>query len=301
MNKNTAAVLLTAIVAMWGLSFSLTKPLLGSLGVFNFLMFRFLIGGSVLGIFALVRGNLKVNKSMVMDGVIAGVLLFAVFGLHTLGLKYTTISKNAFIVGGGVLFIPFVKLLFFKEKQTLSTWTQMALATASLALITLVDTTGGLNFGDLVSIAGTILLAFYTIFVEKRIHKHKATPFTVVQLLTVGLLSTAGMLAFEVPNFDLSLAGWGSVLVMGVFLTGLAYVVLNVCQGHLSALKVTVLYTLEPFFAALFGWLLLSEHISGNIALGGVLIFMSMMAPTAMDYLATRNKKTSKRPQVSSY
>ncbi len=283
MKKNLASFSLIFAVMLWGLSFSLTKPLLSYMGIFNFLAYRFVIGGLVLVLYLLIRRNFKHTGPMVRDAATAGALFFVVFSMHTLGLKHTSIAKNAFIVGSAAIFIPFVKMLLYKEKQSLSTWLQVAFATTGLGLITLTGPSGSFNFGDMVTLGGTILFAYYTIFIEERINNHDTISFTAVQLLTVGGLSLLAMMVFESPVLPQTNIHMVNILVMGVFLTGLAYIVSNQAQTIISALSVTIIYTLEPFFAALFAWFLLSEPLTNSTLIGAVLIFTSMVLPTFME------------------
>tara|TARA_Y100000588_G_C14157292_1_gene883229 strand:- start:191 stop:997 length:807 start_codon:yes stop_codon:yes gene_type:complete len=253
------------------------------MGIFNFLAYRFVIGGLVLVLYLLIRRNFKHTGPMVRDAATAGALFFVVFSMHTLGLKHTSIAKNAFIVGSAAIFIPFVKMLLYKEKQSLSTWLQVAFATTGLGLITLTGPSGSFNFGDMVTLGGTILFAYYTIFIEERINNHDTISFTAVQLLTVGGLSLLAMMVFESPVLPQTNIHMVNILVMGVFLTGLAYIVSNQAQTIISALSVTIIYTLEPFFAALFAWFLLSEPLTNSTLIGAVLIFTSMVLPTFME------------------
>ncbi len=280
MKKNWPTFALISVVVLWGLSFSMTKPLLDYMGVFTFLTYRFLIGGISLLAFLLVTRRFTMNKRLLSEGVLAGLLLFSAFVLHTLGLKYTSISKNAFIVGSSVIFIPLIKIIAYKIKQGLSQWLQVLLAAGGLALITLNGPGGSINFGDTVSLAGTLIFAYYTLFIETKIKNHRPLVFTAVQLLVVGLLSFTFMTLFETPVVPHSSFDLISILLMGIILTGFAYVVANICQGKLSALHVTIIYTLEPLFASIFGWVLLSEYISANTYIGAVLILMSMLIPS---------------------
>lgn len=280
MKKNWPTFALISVVVLWGLSFSMTKPLLDYMGVFTFLTYRFLIGGISLLAFLLVTRRFTMNKRLLTEGILAGLLLFSAFVLHTLGLKYTSISKNAFIVGSSVIFIPLIKIIAYKIKQGLSQWLQVLLAAGGLALITLNGPGGSINFGDTVSLAGTLIFAYYTLFIETKIKNHRPLVFTAVQLLVVGLLSFGFMTLFETPVVPYSSFDLISILLMGIILTGFAYVVANICQGKLSALHVTIIYTLEPLFASIFGWVLLSEYISANTYIGAVLILMSMLIPS---------------------
>lgn len=292
MKKNLASVSMTFVVLLWGLSFSLTKPLLSYMGIFNFLSYRFVIGGIVLVLSLIFRSRFSknresiislFNKDMIQDGIRTGILFFLAFSLQTLGLKHTTIAKNAFIVGSTVIFIPFVKILIFKTKQSSSIWLQVIFSATGLAFITLSGPSGAMNFGDIVTMMGTVIFAYYTVLIEQKISKYRILPFTAVQLLTVGSLSLIAMMLFETPTLPQTSGHLISVIVMGIFLTGFAYIVSNICQGIISALSVTIIYTLEPFFAAIFGLVLLSEAITSNTLVGAALILVSMLIPSILD------------------
>ena len=104
--KKYAEFGLILIVALWGLSFSLTKPLLSKVGVFNFLAYRFLLGGLMLTVILLVTKRMRVSRELFKSALVSGTLLFLAFYGHIEGLKHTTVAKNAFIVGSSVIFIP---------------------------------------------------------------------------------------------------------------------------------------------------------------------------------------------------
>lgn len=287
MKKLTAELSLILIVALWGLSFSLTKPLLSKLGVFNFLTYRFLIGGLMLMFILFVTKNLKLNKALVKSGMVSGILLFLAFYGHMEGLKHTSIAKNAFIVGSSVVFIPIFLYIFYKVKASSMILAQTIIAIAGLALITLVNI-DGINRGDIVTLLGTILYAAYTILVEKSVRKYRTDVFTAAQLTTVGILSLIATLAFETPTAAFTISEWTSLIFMAVVLTGFFYYLLNTIQSVLSASNVTLIFTLEPFFATLFGWLFLKELVGSNVIVGGGLIIISVALPYVVKLLTKK-------------
>lgn len=284
MKKTSAEISLIIIVALWGLSFSLTKPLLSKLGVFNFLTYRFLIGGLVLTGLLMVTKRLKLNKALIKSGMASGILLFLAFYGHIEGLKYTSVAKNAFIVGSSVIFIPVLLLILYKKKSDKLTLIQTLVAIGGLALITLVNVSA-INRGDIITLIGTLMYALYTILVEKSVRKHNTESFTAVQLTTVGILSLIATLMFETPQFDFTFSEWSSLLFMAFVLTAFFYFMLNHIQSILSASNVTLIFTLEPFFATLFGWIFLKEIVGMNVIIGGLLIVVSVMLPYILKWI----------------
>ena len=286
MKKSYAEISLIIIVALWGLSFSLTKPLLSKVGVFNFLTYRFLIGGLMLVLILAVTKNLKFNKSLVKSGIVSGVLLFIAFYGHMEGLKHTTVAKNAFIVGSSVIFIPILIYLLQKKKSSYMTLLQTTLAVLGLAMITLVSMSV-VNKGDIITLFGTAIYALYTIKVEKSVREHRTDVFTAVQLTTVGILSLVATLLFETPTMDFTPNEWLSIAFLSIVLTGFFYYLLNNIQSVLSASNVTLIFTFEPFFATLFGWMFLKEAVGINVFIGGALIILSVLLP----YIKSKSRK----------
>lgn len=288
MKKIHSELLLVFIIALWGLSFSLTKPLLYKVGVFNFLAYRFVIGGFLLAFILIITKKFKVTKPLLKSGITSGVLLFLAFYCHIAGLKYTTIAKNSFIVGSSVIFIPIILLLVHKKKSDMQVILQTILAVIGLGLITLVSSSGAFNMGDFITLIGTVLYAFYTIVVEKSVRKYSTNVFTTIQLSTVGILSLIATLLFEEITFTFTVSEWFSIGFLSIVLTGIAYYILNSIQKKLSASNVTLIFTLEPFFATLFGWLFLKESVGPNILIGGGLIIFSMMLPYISQFMSVK-------------
>ena len=50
-----------------------------------------------------------------------------------------------------------------------------------------------------------------------------------------------------------------------------------VAQRHVSAEKAAVIYAMEPVFAALFGWLWLSEMLTQRAAVGALIVVFAVV------------------------
>ena len=84
-------------------------------------------------------------------GAILGVCLFLGFFLQTLGLNYTTPSKNAFITSVNVVIVPFIGLLLYKRKIDKFGMASSFMAIIGIAVLSLsADFT--VNLGDVLYI-----------------------------------------------------------------------------------------------------------------------------------------------------
>ncbi|MBF8983159.1 DMT family transporter [Lutibacter sp. B2] len=279
MKRWKAEFIMILIMAFWGLSFSLTKPILKDIEIFNFMALRFLIGGGIVAIILFLLGHLKITREQLFGGIITGTVLFCAFTFHTIGLKYTSVAKNAFIVGSSVIFVPFIATYIRKEKQSKLTWVGTYMAMLGLALVTLEGQQGGINFGDLMTLVGSIILAYYILLVEEYVKKYDAKVIATIQISVVGILSLIVSLMIETPTISMSSEAWKGMLFLGVVCTALAYLVSNITQKYIPATNMALICTLEPIFAALFGWMFLSEIIGLQAVIGGSIIMISVVMP----------------------
>lgn len=283
--KHTLAELMLLIsVAFWGSSFALTKPLLDSMGVFTFMASRFVVGGVILVLALLILGKFKPDKQQIKGGIITGGLLFLAFIFHTYGLKYTTVAKNAFIVGSNVIFVPIILTLIMKKTQSKIVWISTFIALIGLALITLDGAQGGLNIGDLITVIGTIIVAFYILRVEAYVKEGNPLNIATIQVLTVGLLSLIPAFILETPIADLSIQALTplmirNLLILSIGCTSIAYLLANYAQSIVSASRTALLYVFEPLFGAFLGWLLLGEVVGIQGIIGALLITFATIMP----------------------
>src|SRR6516164_8934110 len=91
--KADLALLVNTII--WGATFTTVKNALDDASPVLFVAVRFSLAATVL---ALIYSR-KLDRRMLGPGVAAGTLLFTGYAFQTVGLRYTTPSKSAFITG----------------------------------------------------------------------------------------------------------------------------------------------------------------------------------------------------------
>ncbi|MHB1685945.1 MAG: DMT family transporter [Ignavibacteriaceae bacterium] len=70
----------------------------------------------------------------------------------------------------------------------------------------------------------------------------------------------------------LSVMGWISIFFLGIFCSGIAYVLWAKSLKEIDATKVGVFLYFEPFVTVFSAWLILSESITMMIVLSGLII-----------------------------
>ncbi|MCX8010528.1 MAG: DMT family transporter, partial [Ignavibacteria bacterium] len=71
---------------------------------------------------------------------------------------------------------------------------------------------------------------------------------------------------------QLSKVGWISILFLGIFCSGVAYVLWAQSLKAMDSAKVGAFLYIEPFVTVITAWILLSEHITTLIIASGLII-----------------------------
>lgn len=282
------ALLFNTII--WGGTFALIKNAFTDISPTLFLGIRF--GLATLLILPFIYGRLKlINKQTLLAGSILGFFYFSGFAAQTIGLNLTTATKSGFITGTFVIFIPILQLIIERRKPK---W--FNLVSVVLVLIGLVMLSSGgdnildffkqlgsdFNLGDLLTLICAILFAFQVVYVDVFTKKYDYLPMVFVQLLITGLGGFILSFIFSVTYLEpikFSLTGnlIYAVLYTSIFASILATVIQLKFQKIVSPTKAGIIYSVEPIFAAVFAYFLLSEKISNFGLVGCILIFLGLI------------------------
>ena len=110
---------LILVTVIWGGGFVASDMALESMKPFQIMMVRFLVASVLMGMLDL--GNRKKAEQVtkragaIKAGILMGIALFMGFSLQTIGLQYTTPSKNAFLTALNVVIVPFIAFLIEEE------------------------------------------------------------------------------------------------------------------------------------------------------------------------------------------
>lgn len=275
--KSDALLVITA--AVWGFAFVAQRVGMEHLGPFTFNGIRFLLGAfSLIPLLLLNRKRKKKNFTvgMVGAGIICGVILFCGSSLQQVGLLYTTAGKAGFITGVYVILVPFLNLFFQQERITPVIWTGAILALAGIFLLS-VKHDFSMGLGDLLVLACAFGFAGHLLMVGYFAGRFSSISLSFVQFLVCGVLSlvVAGFSETATPAhvkaalIPLCYGGFMSV--------GVAYSLQVYAQKQTPASHAAIIFSLESVFAALGGWLLLDEVLSGRGILGCVLILAGIV------------------------
>jgi drug/metabolite transporter (DMT)-like permease len=249
--------------AVWGSAFPATKYLQDAgLSVGTILSLRFSIGAVALLALALMF-KAPWRKQDLRDGLLAGLVLFALFWLQTDGLRFTTTTKNAFITGLYVIFTPMVALTIGDRFRPIH---GLAVLVALAGLMGLVfkpgEQFGGWNRGDTETLLNAVLVGVHIVLMGHFTRRANPWVLAFTQVALVALLALGAAACFPATGFQgaqgLGKPGtWVALLWLGLLATTLAFWIQCHFQSRLGATETGVLFSLEPLWATLLavsGW-----------------------------------------------
>lgn len=279
--RNMAAradLLLLFVTLIWGSSFVIVKGSLASISPVLFIALRFLLASLVLAVL-LPRAVLGLSRRALLRGAIVGFFLFSGFVFQTLGLKYTTPSKSAFITGFSVLLVPAFGLLFFRIVPQTSAVIGAVMAFVGLVLLTLPSglILDRVNRGDILTFLCAVSFAFHILSIDRLTRSTGYVELAVTQVFTAAALSLLSVFSIEDCFMDLSPALALSVIAMGVFATALAFYVQSWAQQYTTATRAALIFSMEPIFALVFSYIFYGERLLPRELAGGLLIVLGVI------------------------
>ena len=239
-----------------------------------FVIMRFALAAAVMVPF--IGLGQRFTRAELGAGALLTLLLSSGFATQAVGLVYTTPARSAFIVALSSVIAPVVALVALRQRQRLSVFLALAVATAGLYFLTAPDT-GGLNRGDLWTLVTAIVFGAQIVAVAE-----VAGRFAAARLVWLQLAGTAVLLAPVAFLLERARVTWsfplvGALLYTAVFATALAFVWQMHAQRRMSSARAALIFCFEPIFAALASWLWFGETLTSSQWLGGALILAGML------------------------
>jgi drug/metabolite transporter (DMT)-like permease len=263
------------VAAIWGSTFVVVKNAISDMPPFTFLAIRFAIAGLSLAFF---RRNLNVwkNKILWKKGILIGFFLFLGYAFQTIGLQFTSAAKTGFITGLYVIIVPLIVALADKKIPTKLTTFGIIIATFGLGLLSL----DGLSIakGDFLILMCSFAFAIHIYAIDQMGKEEDTIAITVIQLLTVSVLSIFSMFLFE-PSSSIT---WSSNVFWGLALTAIpatsiAFLFQNKFQKYTTPTHTALIFASEPVFSYIFAFILVGEVLTAKYTIGAFLILLGII------------------------
>ncbi len=277
-------LLITSVV--WGAAFVAQSVGMEHVGPMEFVAYRFLMASALFLPVVLYRiqkvKGIRISDDMVLgsgelirrsfkSGLKIGVILFGGITLQQVGIQYTTVGKAGFITTLYIIIVPFLGLFFGKTLKSRDI-TAAILALIGMFLLSVhEDFTVGV--GDILMAVSAVVFSFQILAVDKTAKNTDSIIMAAAQYLIVGLLALIGTLIFETPNISGFLDALIPIAYAAILSTCICYTFQIIGQKYVEPNTASMVMSLESVFAALFGFLLLGQKLTGREMIGCAVVF----------------------------
>ena len=284
-NQLKGTLSLFGATIIWGSAFIAQSMGMDLIGPFTFQFFRcgaavvflilvcFLKDVRIGGVREFAAGWKK--KRLWKAGFICGCALFVSASLQQIGLVYTDAGKAGFITAMYIVLVP-VLGLFLKRIPPRSTLFSLVLAVAGLYLLSCVGVTT-INKGDLFIIGSAFAYAVQITCIDHFAGDCDGLRLNCIQGLVVTVISIPFMFGLETIDMSNIIACAMPIGYAGILSMGVAYTLQIMGQRHVEPTTASLIMSLESVIAALCGWLLLHERMTGSELLGCCLVFSAVL------------------------
>src|SRR5690625_4203006 len=282
-------LILTAII--WGSGFAATAIAIEYYSPYQTMFVRFLVGALILCII-FPKQLLKMNTTVLINGLILGTILYLAFALQTVGLQFTTPSKNAFLTAVNVVIVPLLGFLIYKKRLNRFEVIGSVLAITGVGTMSL-QLTGVINIGDLLTLFCAFAFALHIIYTATYVKDEDPILLTLIQLLTAAVIGMVVLLLKSEMAMPLSGQALLPVIYLGIFSTTIAYLLQTIAQKNVAETKAAIILSTEAFWGMLFSVVLLGELITLRMAIGAGLILLAIfVTETKLSFITRRQLRS---------
>lgn len=275
--QKRADLLFLLITGFWGASYYLTDLCMKEMPPMFLNAFRFISAFLVLGVF-FFKKIVKINLITIKYSILIGLALTGTYIFYAYGISRTSLSNAAFICALPVVFTPLLEFIFKGIKPSQKLFACLVLCVFGLALLTLSDNLKP-EIGDIICLGVPLCYAIDLILTEKAVNTEgvDALNMGVFELAFVGIVTLILSFFIEEPRLPQSKSVWVAALFLGLFCTGIAFVVQAIQQKYTTASHVGLIFTLEPVFASIIAFIFANEVLRARSYVGMVLMIISLI------------------------
>lgn len=291
-NIKGSLILITAAL-IWGLAFVAQNEAADLVPPFIFNALRSIIGAAVLYLFYLFinRKNKTpffpkdkaTKKIYYKTAIICGSFLaisvnFQQFGIAFYPQGVANEARAGFITALYVILVP-VFSMFIGKRPNLFIWLGVFIALIGIYMLCFSNNVGGIYLGDLFVLACAVCFSLHIMSVDKFVSYTGGIKLSIMQFLVCGIISTVLALIFEIPQIHISniLNAAPQILYLGIMSSGVAYTLQVVGQKYAEPTVASISMSLESVFAALGGWVISGNVLSGRELFGCALVFVAII------------------------
>jgi drug/metabolite transporter (DMT)-like permease len=266
-------------VCFWGASFIATKIALRQLNPISIIFIRLIFASILLSLIAVYT-----KRSFVINlknhGFIFILALIAVFHLwiQVTGLKFTSASNTGWIIGTSPVFMAILGFFVFSEQFTLLKITGIVIAFFGLMMLISKGEFLSIDFisnkGDFLILASAFTWSVYSMVNKKITISYPPLMTILFQFIMMAIILVPFNINKSVLNAisNLNIEVWIALLFLGLFCSGIAYVLWAQSLKEMESARVGAFLYFEPFVTVIAAWCILNENIALLTIASGIMI-----------------------------
>jgi len=267
-------LLLLAVAAVWGWTFVVVQDAIAAYGVVSFLAVRFALAVLVMAPFVARR----MTKATALTGGAIGVLLAAAYLLQTFGLRTTTPTNSGLITGLFVIPALVWNRVLFGVRLSPRLWLMALVSLVGLVLLVRPPSAAP-NTGDLLTLGCAVCFGAQIALLDRYAPRHHAGALALAQLAAAALVFVALWPRVEPVALPPAVV-WPAIVLTAAVATALGFTMQTAAQRRLPAVRVALVLSMEPVFAALFGYWLAGDRLRPLQLAGAALMVAALLAAT---------------------
>ncbi|MDN5697457.1 MAG: DMT family transporter [Rubrobacter sp.] len=275
---------LLGVTAVWGWTFVVVQDAILVYGLFSFLALRFGLAAVAMAPF-----YRRITRKTVVVGGGIGLVLALAYLFQTAGLLYTTPTNAGLITGLFVVFAPLADRLLFGVNISRQVGIAIALSVAGIVLLA-GQSPSQARLGDVLVLLCAAGLGTHIALLSRYAREFDTSGLAAAQMISVGAFFIVAWPFFEPVSLP------PGEVVFALLLTGLvasagAYYVQTSVQRHIPAARAAIILTMEPVFAALFGYWLAGDRLNAVQLIGAALVLSALALGEILPVLRRDRKK----------
>jgi drug/metabolite transporter (DMT)-like permease len=281
-------VSLVLMAVIWGVNFSVVKYGTGQLPALAFNGARLFVASSTLGIMVLALRRHRVTRRDLIALLLLGVLGNGVYQLLFIeGVALTRAGDAALVVAASPALIALIGRLLGVERVNMRGGFGIALSMLGIGFVvysgTRVVVKGASVAGDLLVLGGSASWALYTVLLAPYTRRLDGITLSAYTMIggTVALELVALPSIVHTPWTALTATAWSAILYSGLGALVVAYLFWYRGVRVIGPTRTAMYSNLQPLFALLVAWAMLSETPTPWQIVGAVCIMAGLLLTRA--------------------
>ena len=286
--------MLLAASFFWGTTFVAQILGMEGLGPYTYAAARFALGVLFIGaLWCLYRDKRAAQRragtfrSGFRAGIPVGLAMFVGVTLQQVALLYTTAGKTAFITTLYIVLVPLAAVLLGQRVRAVQ-WSGAILAFAGVYFLSAYGERS-INTGDLLVLLCSFFWMAQILLIDRYARAVDAIELCFMQMIVCTVGSAALAAIYESFAWSDLWSAAVPILYAGLFSCGVAYTCQILGQAYVEPTQAAILMSTEAIFAAVAGWIILGETMSGVQMMGCALLLGGALMAQVRGTGKTRN------------